>query len=274
VDDVEALAPVALGDVGADRLAASVGLWAWYGHWQDKNGNGVLDDHGPACTGSPEICNAPWPEDEWTWVGNCLRYSGGPGWARPGLCKAEPTSLATWVWPGNHHAEAWGSAPDLGHDLGLPADAPGHQALCAAQGVAEDALGPLRGRLACPGRLDDLDAWSEGHAGDPLLDDPGSLRPDLGFDDRTGDPSPYYRHWLGGNGWPMGFYDDGLLTTTVFVTAVFAPPCAPCDVAALPGAALADVDRFPALHPLLDGLVQGAVKPAARSAWVQARALL
>ncbi|MGH2668971.1 MAG: hypothetical protein ACRDH5_07635, partial [bacterium] len=61
----------------------SAGFTMWYGVWQDKNGNGVIDHDGSVCTASG--CE-PGEEarNEFQWEGECRTFTGGttqvPDW--------------------------------------------------------------------------------------------------------------------------------------------------------------------------------------------------
>jgi hypothetical protein len=272
VDD--AAAPAGLGDPHA-IVAGSAAVWAWYGRWQDKNGNGVVDSlaDAPALVYPP----AP-PRDEFVWYGNCDQ--GPPGGIPPlhhPWCALDSearaggrTRMFGFLFPGNHHSYCGGTL-DPTYTCGPhPADFPGRQAvhLLAAHGTPLCSLPGLG--FHCPIAGQGLDEAGERWYGDPLLDDPGSVAPDQEFSDRTGDPRLDVRQWVHGMGWPTYFYDQSALTRLIHVTAVGCPPGGANGVV-LPECRFVDVDAYESLHPALDDLVAARVKPAVRAAWVLVR---
>jgi hypothetical protein len=86
--------------------------------------------------------------------------------------------------------------------------------------------------------------------------------------------------WLGGIGWATPFYDNGVLVTTTIVTGATSQTQVDQGNAnyysLVPGQAngpmkYLDVDVYQAFSPATDALLQGTVKPLARSSWVTAR---
>ncbi|HEV8359386.1 MAG TPA: hypothetical protein VGR28_02915, partial [Candidatus Thermoplasmatota archaeon] len=106
------LAPFASAVLPGDR-----DVWAWYGEWQDLNGNGVVDACYAACRGTT---------NEFVWLGSCPEYYGPRSVEaiEAGVCAEDPNPNATppgtacglsdveelcaqteitfWIWPGEH----------------------------------------------------------------------------------------------------------------------------------------------------------------------------
>jgi hypothetical protein len=272
-------------DFATDYLIGYTGMWAWYGVWTDKNGNGVLDELGPSCSTNnpdPAVCPLATLDDEWYWVGNCLQFPSGLGLVRADNCKVETTQMLGWVYPGNHHTFSGGSVAGQGVTSALvPADFPFRQAICAADifqsrkvNLVTDGFIGNQNPMACPGRYEDLESWGVLFYGDTFLDDQTGTLPDFAFADRAGDPNIGTRQYVAGNGFSMPFYDQSLLQSTVAVTAVFSPlSCvSPCDGRVNLGAAqYTDVDKFNSVAPVLSDLLLTVVKPASRANWIVVR---
>lgn len=251
-------------------------VWAWYGDFEDLNGNGVID----ACH---QTCSAAMA-NEFVWRGSCTEFAGGYNgdYAEAhGFCKQAPNPnvdgshacapaeegpcanahIAAWYFPGNHHGYALG-------------DLPGRQVVrWVTRGFDCDT----------PPTCDDE---AREVAGDPLLDDPHEVNADAVLADRSGDNGPNNvgddtaRMWVGHLGAIQPAYgDDGLLGTLV---AVYGVDCAAAPglpqgfdlatpVGTPGGCGLVDVDLYPSLHPAFEGLLSAA-KAAARSAWLVVRA--
>jgi hypothetical protein len=258
-------------------IAGTSALWAWYGKWQDKNGNGVIDSFYDA----PAFSFPPLPpHEEFQWFGNCRQFGGGaaPPSAAVGLCAYDAeaaagstTAMHGFLYPSNHHSYCGGALDQFSCSPYIPADLPGRQVVhfLGQRGVPVCAdrlfIGPF-----CAPAGEDLDAFGERWLGDPLLDDPGSVRPDQTFDDRTGDPRISVRGWFYGLAWPTWFYDEGLLTTLIQVTTVGCRAGTP-NLLDLPTCRFADVDAHRAWHPETDRILAQHVKPAARGAWLLVR---
>jgi hypothetical protein len=131
--------------LGTPFVPASAGFTAWYGTWQDKNGNGVVDHSDNAAS------------NEFQWVGEC-----GPNVGH--ACRIEATSIPLWFFPGNHHTFL---TPDL----------PGMTAVCFVTAAAQQG--------ACTAFIEDIDDYDNDFQGDPLLGPQNSVRPDSILDDRT-----------------------------------------------------------------------------------------
>lgn len=257
--------------LGQDFIAGAMGLWAWHGRWQDKNGNGVIDSF----YNDPQQAQPLAPWEEFAWFGNCLKFSGlpNPRSVDVGFCAYDTeaaaggtTRMLGFLFPGNHHALCGGTI-GLGTDcFAHPADLPGRQVvhLLAASGIPSTFFAPWR--------IEDLDPVDEAYFGDPLLGPQGSVAPDQEFSDRTGDPSLGTREWVYGLGWPAWFYDQSLLVGLVQVTTVGCQADAANPNRVLMGTCrFADVDAFRAASPTLEALLQDQLEPALRSHWVFAR---
>lgn len=256
----------------ADAVVGPSAVWAWYGQWQDKNGNGVIDSlyNDPANQGPVQ------PDDEFVWYGNCMRF---PQWPNPqsvasGFCAYDAEAAAgrvTTMWgflfPGNHHGTCGGYTMNV-FGCPYPADFPGRQAVHFL-GEQND-LVCILGFSSCYDPGQDLDDEGEQWFGDPLLDPQDSVLPDQAYDDRSGDPSIGQRHWVYGWGNPTWFYDQSVAVRLVHVTVV---GCAPgtANLVELSTCRFADVDVYESLNPQLEELLESAVKPALRGPWVFVR---
>ncbi|HEV8359516.1 MAG TPA: hypothetical protein VGR28_03570 [Candidatus Thermoplasmatota archaeon] len=244
-------------------------LWAWYGEWNDVNGNGVLDH----CLNCHPFGDAG--INEFTWLGACVSFEGprNPDAIAVGICKedgnpnltppgapcADPndfngcagTSMTSWIWPGNHHGN--------GH-LG---DQPLNQPLF----FWINTVTPLN--CSDPPTCDDIDNTPNFGNGDDLLGPQNYRGYDATYHDRTGDGGEdnddTARQWSGYLGGDSSYYgDDGMLVTMVIITGV---NCAPnqdvtgFDIQKTPGTTGActfvDVDRYPTISPAAQELLVG-----------------
>jgi hypothetical protein len=260
----------------------SAGAWAWYGTWQDKNGNGVIDHL--ADLGEHDEDDPSWQVpagEEFRWSGNCLDFDGGfrPASVAKGYCALDreaaqgaTTRMVAWLYPGNHHATCGGALDPLHVTCPLvPADAPGRQGLHLLAAAGAPVCGTLVG-LACDPRQRDLDAADAAWGGDPLLGPQGSVAYDQEYRDWTGDHSLLLRHWSLGSGQPLYLYDQGLLATLLHVTAVGCreDPSRPQRVDPA-SCRFVDVDAYGGASPVLADLLDGTVRPAGRANWVALR---
>lgn len=243
----------------------SAGFHMWYGNWQDKNGNGVLDADGNALTTAEQARN------EWQWLGQCKTFTGGDSAVPDWVCHIQlPSDIYVWAYPGNHHASTNG-----GVALFSPADVPGQQLLCFAY-VASGAASQLgAGAIGCPARIqdiDDNDARLDIGDGDPFFGPQGGLTPDFTMAHRTGDPNPNTRHLVAGLGWAVYHYDQSLLVSYTTIAAEN-PPADPGSPRQFNPAAAAfvDVDRYGTFSPAAEQFLQVTLKPALRSNWVFVR---
>lgn len=268
-----------LAGLGDHVLPGDAIVWAWFGQWTDRNGNGVIDALTPGSAGPTA--------NEFTWLGSCTGRDGArnpdviaagvcqedpnPNLAPPGEACADPAStspcagatLVAWLFPGNHHSNA------------LSGDAPGNQLVAwASHGFS----------CAGPPACDDADRDLRG---DPLLGAQAEVAPDMTFQDRTGDAQDAERQWVGGTGATSTFYgDDGLLVTLVAVYGVDCPASQSLpwrwDLTAPPGqpggCTFLDVDRDATVSPAVETLVVGdpeqptqGLKGLARGAWLLVR---
>lgn len=264
-------------DLGRSLVPPAAGLWAWFGTWQDKNCNGVVDERegsGPDAQGRCAVADGcVHPDNEFTWQGRCIGYDGYAAPRNQRYCAADNVTLPVWVWPGNHHSACHPLVPLPGLVAGcawtqaVTGDLPGSQALCFAALVAGVPLEP------CADGPGDFDRFDGEARGDPLLGPQGSLRADGRMSDRTGDPDLPARLWVYGRGGTTPFYDQSLLVATVTVVGATRLEPPPGDPTAFDPAALfaVDVDAYPSWSPEAGPLLQGEVKPAVRGAWVLVR---
>lgn len=243
-------------------------FWAWYGLWQDRNGNGVVDVH----EGNP-----PGPANtEFVWFGNCTPDAPHTEiwWCRDDVEKVAGGRTRMWgyLFPGNHHGGCGGHyEPTFGCGP-HPADLPGRQVIhvLGQRGVPVCVPGTIPG-MFCPGPGEDLDEAGERWWGDPLLDDQGSVAPDQEYEDRTSDPFVTSRVWRYGIGFPVWMYDQSLLVTLVHTTVVGCAASGGANRLDLPTCRFADVDVYEAVHPGLEQLLAAQVKPVARATWLSVR---
>jgi hypothetical protein len=245
---------LAANDAAQPLIAPLAGFWAWYGVWQDRNGNGVIDHLG-------DTHGNAYPENEFRWVGKCGSVSSAACIREPGLF------FPVWIWPGEHHQSC-----GVGIFCLVPADVPGKQPLC----LASDAAGlPALTTLACP-PLGDMD--DEVTGGDPVLGAQTRSRADGAMTDATDQVDIKARLWRysspsGISTPPAAFYDQSLLVTTLVVGG---PTLAGAD----PGLAqtfdlsrlqFVDVDKYASWNPTAESMLQGTVKPTAREGWLLVR---
>ncbi|HEV8360794.1 MAG TPA: hypothetical protein VGR28_10110, partial [Candidatus Thermoplasmatota archaeon] len=263
-------------------------VWAWYGQWDDRNGNGVVDH----CFGGCHPFDGA-GINEFAWLGSCMAFedlrvpeaiSAGiciedpnPNLDPPGMPCADPgsllacagTTMAIWVWPGNHHGN------------GMTGDMPLSQPLFSWINTGK----PLN--CSDPPTCDDEDL---AYNGDPLLGRQDEVAADGTYHDRTGDGADdgddTARQWSGYLGGDSTYYgDDGLLVTMVQVTGV---NCAATDGATgydlrahaggPGGCTFVDVDKYPTVSPFAEHLLVGdpeeptsGLKAIGRSAWIMVR---
>ena len=108
-----------------EAVAGPTAHWAWYGLWQDKNCNGVIDH---LQTGG-RAATVPDPDNEFVWYGACLDISGvfNPDTVTGGYCAKDvpnpnsnppgtPTDPATaiywYIWPDDHFNSPLPNIPD------------------------------------------------------------------------------------------------------------------------------------------------------------------
>jgi hypothetical protein len=263
--------------------------WTWYGQWTDLNGNGVVDHFSPGTAGAGQ-------SNEFAWLGGCAisrDASRNPQAILDNLCIEDPnrnlvppgtacadpaststcagTSMAAWLFPGNHHADANAA----GHFVDMPG-------LQVVQWVVR------LGNCSAPPTCDDFD---RDYAGDPLLGTQAELTADIIFSDRTGDTGnagqdDTDRGWLGGVGYASNFYgDDGFLVTEAQVYGVNCRGgAAPWryDLLAAPGepggCSFLDVDRQSSLNGEAEAALvgdpqhpDGGLKGIVRGAWLLIR---
>lgn len=264
--------------LGSPFVAGPTSVWAWFGTWADKNGNGVVDHEQDP--GEPGTVS---PRNEFVWLGGCLTAGQAPT-GDTVRCHPLPRSrMAGWVWPGNHHATCGGGTlagvdPVVGCSY-VAADLPALQAYClVALGLLEQFPHAVADLVIegvavhhCGSNPESLDQDAQHLYGDPLLEDPSPVTPDFFFTDRSGEPDVEARQWVAGQTYPMWFYDQSLLGNTVFVAAEGAPfddSRRRVDVAR---ARYLDIDRFETWSPLAGDLLQAQVKPTARLLWLQHR---
>lgn len=243
-----------LGGPGTDVLVGGTAMLAWYGYYHDKNCNGVIDQWGGEQAD---------PRNEFTWIGDCLPFGGAQVVVPRDVCIPEPDTLFLgWEFPGNHHAGSGASCTVACVPTPSMADLPGRLVLCGLL-----SLDPSGSAAAC-------DADEAGLNGDPLFGEQGSSRPDWYFYDYTGDPKLSTRTYVAAPNWPMWHYDNGLLTTTLVVGSVNPVVVEEGEVYDLSSSRLIDVDRLTTRSPILEGYLNGLVKPLARSTWLLVRAAL
>jgi hypothetical protein len=262
-------------DLGQPLVPPTAGLWAWFGAWQDKNCNGVVDEREGSEPNAQGRCPAAdgcvHPENEFVWQGRCRTFEGYP--APPGqrYCALDNVTLPVWVWPGDHHGTCSTLLSVLFLGCGpfeaATGDLPGSQAACF---VALVAGAPLEPCADAPG---DVDRFDEEVRGDPLLGPQGSLRADGTMADRTGDWDITTRMWTYGQGVSTRFYDQSLLVATVTVVGATHEAVQEDDPLGFDPAALVavDIDAYPSWSPEVGSLLQDTVKPALRSTWVLVR---
>ncbi|MCA1814084.1 MAG: hypothetical protein LC624_09055 [Halobacteriales archaeon] len=265
---------LAAAGAGPTILPGGSGIWAWYGDWTDKNGNGVIDELESPDPQDPGGVDA---SNEFVWYGNCVGYQGAPPLDGQAYCVDDPvpgTTLPVWIVPGNHHGycngvlvvQYCGSTNPLSWG-----DVPGRQAVCLVNIVAGQAL-----PFICPTEVRDTEDFDAELAsfGDPLLDDPSRVSADGTMDPRPADPDIAARQYVYGLGWQTEFYDASLVTTTTVITAVTHQSAVDKGLATwydLRQASFTDVDRSTTWSPLAESLFDGTAKPAVRSQWVFAR---
>ncbi|MCA1814364.1 MAG: hypothetical protein LC624_10515, partial [Halobacteriales archaeon] len=252
--------------------------WAWFGIWQDRNGNGAIDhEQNLSEPGSVSARN------EFVWLGGCLDLSHTPRTGTPYCHRVDNARIAGFVWPGNHHASCGGGTvagldPVLGCST-VPADVPGLQAYCLAQeGLAEQLPQGVANALfdavsihGCGNQPEALEQDSGALYGDPLFENPIAKRPDFYYDDRTGEPDIEARHWVAGQGFPVYFYDNSLLGTTTFLAVEGASFAATPQTIDLASAPFIDVDIDRAWNPAAENALQGVLKPVVQSVWLSNR---
>ncbi|MCA1814022.1 MAG: hypothetical protein LC624_08735, partial [Halobacteriales archaeon] len=141
----------ALGVAGAQfptMIPGGSAIWAWYGQWEDKNGNGVIDML--EVVGSPTDVDAT---NEFVWIGNCLQFQGLPAEEGQQFCTKDPgTTMPVWIYPGNHHAICYGLVAGQYCGTTNPlswGDLPGRQVPCFVDTLAGH-LTPF----VCAGQID------------------------------------------------------------------------------------------------------------------------
>jgi hypothetical protein len=273
-------AQAALGSVDLVKPVAPgpQSVWAWYGTWSDRNGNGIVDHLGAGNGNGVSTAN------EFVWNGRCAQGpsdpDGGPATPSCAPDPDRPTAVA-FVYPGNHHGSCGGMVDPLGITCAIvPADAPGRQAVAAGDVLLPNAF-PLTGcstffytglATGCANRIGEIDAEDEVGFGDPLLGEQQSLVPDGVYNDATGASNSSDRNLFYGMGWPTWFYDDSTLITVTFVSALGCP----VDVTnpnrvVLAGCRFVDIDHYGGINPTTEDLLTKTVKPVARSNWVTVR---
>jgi hypothetical protein len=235
-------------------------LWAWYGTWQDKNGNGVIDHQEGDL---PPMGSGVAVDNEFVWIGKCIQFNGQPAPVGQAYCRNETgpngalLKMPVWVYPGNHHAYCgFGVAQTCGF---APADFPLRQVWNTLLVGYSD--------------VNDPDEDDEAFTGDSLLGPQNSVAMDQEMGDRTGEPQITGRHWVYGNGWATFLYDQSLVVSTVVVTGVTfgTPDTARATTYDLNQLTSRDVDQYKTFSPVAESLLQGTVKPAARANWVFVR---
>lgn len=262
-------------------LPGPAGLWAWYGIWQDKNGNGVVDlFSGPA----PSLAS---PDNEFRFQGKCTQVNGQEAPPGQAYCIGAPDLQMGVAWyPGNHHGYCVNALVGPECPATSLADYPGRQAVCFSLILAGNPLGSFGN---CAASVQGLDANDAAVGGDPLLGKQDEVTYDGFMSDATGDPHLTWRGWQYQDGWPAYTYDQSLLVGTVIVTEVVGsvparPGAAEAPTVQHPGASrpspspfttgsvfARDVDSYRTTSPAAEELLVRAVKPAARSPWVLAR---
>jgi hypothetical protein len=257
-------------DLGGEALfPGGTSIWAWYGDWTDKNGNGVVDDLttcGSNCTD---------PDTEFTWRGQCIQFNNQPMPVGGQYCIQEPgATLPVWVYPGDHHALCFGLV--VGQTCGTVAaypnswiDFPGRQIMCFIDIVSDHNT-----IVVCPGQIREMDDFDQDIGGDPIFGPQNSVRRDGIMDDRSGEPSSTGRQHVYGGGWAAYMYDEGLLTTVMVIAGVTS------QASEDPGDAnfyhlnqlrFVDVDQYKTWNPTVNNMLLGTLKPTARTGWVLVR---
>jgi hypothetical protein len=266
-------------NLAGDFILGPNAVWAWYGQWQDKNGNGVIDSlyDAPALTFPPAPAG-----DEFIWYGNCRQFPDAPAPGSIGkFCNLDTeaatggqTRMLGFMFPGNHHSFCGGFVDPLFLSCGnFPADIPGRQVIhfVGAVGAGPPCAGAV-GAFCAGGDLRGFDNFDETTLGDPLLGPQNSVAFDQEFNDRTGEPRRDVRQWVYGLGWTTYFYDQSIANSLVSVTAVgcAADQTSPNKVQ-LGTCRSTDVDSFRTFSPTVESALSGLIKPAARSNWVFVR---
>jgi hypothetical protein len=274
--------------LGNRLITGPASIWAWYGTWSDRNGNGVIDHLAP-----PGAVGTVYPDNEFVWGGSCLRFGGNPD-GSTAHCQLDPTwsAMNGFEFPGNHHAFCGGLLIANPTTIGIecantPADLPGHQVLGFIDTLFIPVLGgpgngpflsgcmtpwftdPDLGCAIDPRKLDEID---EVAYGDPLLGPQGSVKPDMNYDERAGDLNINTRQYVFGLGWPSWHYDNSVVTRTTWVTTVgCATDQSSPNTVNLGTCKFVDVDKYDTWNVQLNDLLGGTVKPTARTGWVLVR---
>jgi hypothetical protein len=265
-------------NVGGDFLAYSMAHFAWYGSWEDKNGNGVIDHLQAGINpqnGNP-VMN---PGNEFQWYGNCKAFDGTTniGWHCADESATAPggsVELAAYIYPGNHHAYCGaliaGQASNLCDKVGV--DFPGANLLCLAD-VITAPVAPVATALlgrCFTFRMEDIDDNEAVFEGDPIFGNQGSVAPDQTFDDRSGDQGFDTRGWYFGLGWPTFYYDQSLVTSTTVISVANCNEGVSARFYEVNTCRFVDVDQYKTWNPVLESMV-GGLKPAARSNYLLVR---
>jgi hypothetical protein len=222
-------------DHGSPFVAGPTSVWAWYGNWTDKNGNGVIDH---LSCGNDCVT----PANEFVWAGQCRDHLGAvnPSAIAKGYCKVPfggPIRIVGWAYPGGHNAFQTPDAPLLA-------------STCTGAGTpavqCTDPVGKTQG--------------------DTLLENPGVTTPDWFFPDRSGDPDPQLRGWHLTEAYPVYYYDHSVITTLITVGIV--NPGSATGTPYYPSAGQhIDVDRYTTWAPAFEKFLNTFVKPTMRTTW-------
>jgi len=210
-----------LGDATGNMLTGLMGDIAWFGVWGDLNCNGVIDHSQDSAAATPTAA----ADNEFIWLGGCTNVDDlfVPDVIAGNLCIPDPnansvpagtltnpkTTMYEWVFPGNHHGF-------------LPSDVPGGQVVCLVDSLTGGVVTQNLFGFPCTTSTN-LDDYSAQNFGDPIFDDQNDPHWDELMDDRTGESDVVNRQWVGGLGWPVYYYDQSLITTTVETTGVNCP---------------------------------------------------